>query len=291
MFRFLRTLGPVSFLVMGLVAPGAVRAQSPSPEGFPGAETHVYRELSPVPLRLHVFRPSGAAEGRPRPAFIFFFGGGWTRGTPQNSAGWGRLAAEWGMVGIAPDYRTKERFGTSPLEAVADARAAVRWVQDHADELGVDPAQIVVGGNSAGGHLALWTALSAVPPGSRPEESPRLPLAALVLLSTVSDTSGLSGYTPTRFGEHATPLSPLHQLDARMPPVLAFHGDADRTVPHRQAVALDEKLRASGNASELVTVPGGSHSFSGQLPEWREKSRALIREFLRRQDLLPPAAG
>ena len=38
-----------------------------------------------------------------------------------------------------------------------------------------------------------------------------------------------------------------------------------------QAVALDEKLRATGNVSELVIVPGGSHSFSGQLPEWRER--------------------
>lgn len=289
MLRLVRSILPASILVAGLVAPGPVWSQVRAPEGLAGAATHVYRDVGPEPLRLHVFRPSGAAEGRPRPAFVFFFGGGWTRGTPQNSAGWARMAAQWGMIGIAPDYRTKERFGTSPLEAVADARAAVRWVQDHADELGVDPARIVVGGNSAGGHLALWTALSTVPPGSLPEESPRLPPVALVLMSTVSDTSKLSGYTPTRFGEHATALSPLHQLDPRMPPLLAFHGDADRTVPHSQALALDEKWRATGNESRLVTVPGGSHSFSGQLPEWREKSRELIREFLKERGLLPPA--
>jgi acetyl esterase len=256
------------------------------PAEFPGADAHVYR--ADPELRLHVVRPASDA-GKARPAFLFFFGGGWTRGTPQNSIGWARLAAQWGMVGIAPDYRTKDRFGTSPLEAVADARAALRWVQDHAAELGVDPAKIVVGGNSAGGHLALWTALKTVPPGSTAEESPREPPAALILMSTVSDTSRLSGYTPARFGAHATALSPLHQLDARMPPVLAFHGDADRTVPHSQAVALDARLREAGNTSELVTVPGGSHSFANELPEWRERARTRIREYLAAQGLAEPA--
>jgi len=43
------------------------------------------------------------------------------------------------MVGIAPDYRTKERFGTSPLESVSDGRAALHWIEDHADKLGIDP--------------------------------------------------------------------------------------------------------------------------------------------------------
>lgn len=281
---------PVFRVLAGLALLSAAAAQTAAPTGFPGAESHVYRPLEPEPLRLHVFQPEGAASG-PRPAFVFFFGGGWSRGTPRNSAGWARMAAGWGMVGIAPDYRTRERYQTSPLEAVADARAAVRWVQDHAAELGVDPRRIVVGGNSAGGHLALWTALSAVPPGSSAEESPRFPPVALVLMSTVSDTSMLSGYTPVRFGEHAAALSPWHQLDARMPPVLAFHGDADRTVPHGQALALDAKLRETGNVSELVTVPGGSHSFSGQLPEWRERSRGMIREFLARQGLIDAAGG
>lgn len=275
-------LAGAAILAFALIV--GIRAQPAAPESFPGAETFVYRALEPVPLRLHVFRPPGAGPDS-LPALMFFFGGGWTRGTPHHSAGWARMAAQWGLVGIAPDYRTKERFGTSPLEAVADARAALRWVQDHAAELGVDPARIVVGGNSAGGHLALWTALATVPPGSSSDESPRFPPAALVLMSTVSDTSMLSGYTPARFGEHATALSPVHHLDARMPPVLAFHGDADRTVPHGQAAALHARLREGGNESELVSVPGGSHSFSRDLPEWRERARARIREFLAQRGL------
>ncbi|HEY0944212.1 MAG TPA: carboxylesterase family protein, partial [Opitutaceae bacterium] len=102
-----------------------------APASLPDAETHVYRELQPEPLRLHVFKPQGWARDDRRPALVYFFGGGFVRGTPENSAGNARLAAKWGMVGIVPDYRTAERFGTHVGEAVADARAALRWVQEH----------------------------------------------------------------------------------------------------------------------------------------------------------------
>jgi len=264
----------------------AQRAPEVTPSDFPGAETFVYRDGEPEPLRLFAVKPDGWKAGDRRAALMFFFGGGWTTGTPANSIGWARAAARLGMVGIAPDYRTKGRNGTSPLASVADSRAALRWVQEHAGELGIDSARIAVGGNSAGGHVALWTAITRAPPGSDAAESPLVKPAALILFSTVSDTTPLTGYTPQRFGEHTLALSPLHQLDDRMPPVIAFHGDADKLVPVAQAIALRDKLVASGNACELHIVPGGGHNFGDDVPEWREKSRALMLEFLKRQGLV-----
>ena len=263
----------------------AQTAPEPTPTELPGAETFIYRE-GPVPMRLFVVKPAGWSASDHRPALIFFFGGGWTTGTPVNSVFWAKFAAELGMVGIAPDYRTKGRHDVSPLFSVADSRAAARWVQDHTGELGLDPARIVIGGNSAGGHVALWTAITHAPPGSDEKESPRVKPAALILFSTVSDTSKETGYTPQRFGEHATALSPVHQLDARMPPVLAFHGDADKLVPLRQATALRDKLLATGNRCELHIVPGGGHNFGNDVPEWQEKSRQLIIAFLKKQGLV-----
>ncbi len=261
-------------------------APETTPTEFPGAETFHYRDRGPA--RLFVVKPDGWKAGDGRPALMFFFGGGWTTGTPANSIGWAKSAAKLGMVGIAPDYRTKGRNDTSPLASVADSRAALRWVQDHAAELGLDPARIAVGGNSAGGHVALWTAINPAPPGSDEKESPRLKPAALILFSTVSDTSAETGYTSQRFGEHTTALSPVHQLDAAMPPVLAFHGDADKTVPLRQALALRDRLVATGNVCELHIVPGGGHNFGNDVPEWRGKSRELMIEFLQKQGLLAP---
>ena len=267
----------------------AARPPETTPLTLPGAEPHVFHTTPQGEVRLHVFKPAGWRAADRRPAFVWFFGGGWTRGTPANAAGWAQAAAKWGMVVIAPDYRTHDRHGTPPQAAVADARAALRWVQDHAAELGVDTARIVVGGNSAGGHVALWTAIRHAPPGSDEKESPLAPPAALVLTSPVSDTSTANGYTPARFGADALALSSVHQLDPKMPPLLLFHGDADTTVPQRQSLALRDKYAATGNACEFVSVPGGTHNFSGDLPEWREKTRTLVREFLAKQKLLPAA--
>jgi acetyl esterase/lipase len=278
-------LAAVLLLVSALAPCAAAEA---TPEGFPGAETFAFRD-GPDRMTLHVVKPEGWKSGDRRGALLFFFGGGWTRGTPEASIGWARSAAKLGLVGVAPDYRTKDRHGVSPLGSVADARAALRWVQDHAAELGIDPARIAVGGNSAGGHVALWTALSVTPPGSDPAEAPRGPPAALVLFSAVSDTSAERGYTPQRFGAHTRDLSPIHHLDARMPPVLMFHGDADQTVPYAQAVALDARLREGGNASRLVTVPGGRHSIGEVDPSWRERSRGMVVAFLRETGVAPAA--
>lgn len=286
---FFATIG-MTLALAGFGQTPKPRPPESTPATLPGAETHVYRELQPEPIRLHVFKPKAWKSGDRRPAFVWFFGGGWTTGTPANAAGWAKWAAEQGMVGVAPDYRTHGRWGTSPLESVADSRAALHWVEEHAAELGIDPQRIAVGGNSAGGHVALWTAITHTPPGSNPAEAPQFKPAALILTSAVSDTSKETGYTPQRFGENTTALSPVHQLDAKMPPMLVFHGDADKTVPQRESFALRDKLLATGNTCEFINVPGGSHNFGGELPEWREKLHVIFGEFLTRQHLLPVAA-
>lgn len=280
-------LAGIALTAAGWATAAEVAANLVAPATLPGAEAHVYRALKPDALRVHVFKPAGWKESDRRPAFIWFFGGGWTRGTPANSVWWAKWAAAQGFVALAPDYRVKDRHGTSPLESVADARAVLRWAQEHAPELGLDPQRVVVGGNSAGGHLALWTAIAHTPPGSSPAEAPLAPPVALILTSAVSDTSKASGYTPTRFGENAQALSPVHQLDPKMPPVLAFHGDADQTVPQAQALSLRQKLRATGNACELVSVPGGSHNYGGDKPEWAARTQATARDFLKKLGLIP----
>src|SRR5688572_5896111 len=295
-FRFARPIPMINLKTLLVLALGALGSALPlhaadsapakppeiTPITLPGAESFIYRD-GERPMRLFIVKPKDWKAGDRRPALVFFFGGGWTTGTPASSVSWARFAAKLGFVGIAPDYRTKGRFDTPPQMSVADARASLRWVQEHAAELGIDSARIAVGGNSAGGHVALWTALSSVPPGSDPAESPLAKPAALVLFSTVSDTSPANGYTPKRFGTDATALSPVHQLDAAMPPVLAFHGDADKLVSVNQAIALREKLVASGNHCELHVVPGGGHNFGNDVPEWQQKSRDLMQEFLQRR--------
>jgi acetyl esterase len=288
-----------AFVAAGLIATTVV-AQDPAPVPapavdhrhvapltLPGAETLVYKQSPEGELRIHIFRPEGDVRGGPRPAFLFFFGGGWMRGTPYFAANWMQDFKRLGMVGIAADYRVKERHGTDPSKSVADARAALQWVLQHAAEFGVDPSKVVVSGSSAGGHVAMWTALRTNPWGSDPAEAPAHPPAALVLMSAAIDTSEDTGILSERFLGHGRDLSPLHHLDARMPPTFIIHGDKDNAVPYAQAVALEQRLRETGNVVELVPMPGVGHGYKGS--DWRQRAPALIEVFLRRNGILPAA--
>lgn len=158
---------------------------------------------------------------------------------------------------------------------------------DHADELGIDPSRVAVGGSSAGGHVAMWTAIEKSPPGSDAAMSPKIKPAVLFLTSAVTDTSPETGYTAKRFGDDAAALSPVHQLDTKMPPTLMFHAANDDLVHYSTAVALHDKLESAGNDCELVTVPIGGHGFSGDYPQWKQKVRSSLKELFGREGLLP----
>lgn len=140
--------------------------------------------------------PSGWAIGDKRPCLVSFFGGGWSSGNPERSIGWAKWAATYKLVGIAPDYRTRLRFQGTPEDCAADGRAAVRWIEDHAAELGIDPSKIIVCGASAGGHVATWTAITSAGPGKNDPAPPVQP-AALFLINPVTDTKD-GGYGGTK---------------------------------------------------------------------------------------------
>ena len=92
-----------------------------------------------------------------RPAVVFFFGGGWNGGSPSQFAPHCEYLASRGMVAMTADYRVKSRQGTTPFDCVEDGKSAIRYVRQHAKELGVDPKKIAAGGGSAGGHVAAAT--------------------------------------------------------------------------------------------------------------------------------------
>src|SRR5262245_43848782 len=139
-----------------VVAHDVVRGADAPPPPRPPAE-HVYAELKGVPLKAYVFAPE--RPGRKRSGIVLFHGGGWAMGEPQWAFSRARHYAQRGMVAIAAQYRLSDQKEITPHEAVADARAAIRWVRAHAKSLGVDPKRIVAFGWSAGGHLAASAAI------------------------------------------------------------------------------------------------------------------------------------
>lgn len=242
----------------------AERNPDVTPVSLPGSEAFVFRTAGTNQLRLFVVKPKGWSKTDHRPCFVSFFGGGWVSGSPERSVSWAKWAAGCGLVGVAPDYRTRGRFNGTPEDCVSDARAAVRWVEDNAVELGIDPKKLIVHGGSAGGHVAAWTAIPSEGPGKR-DPAPKISPAALVLLNPVTDTKD-SGYGGSkRFGaspERALACSVPDQMPKQMPPTILFHATGDKTVPYANSVAFKDKMVSNGNRCELVTFEGLGHSYN-----------------------------
>lgn len=238
-------------------------AAEATPVSLRGSEAFIFRQVGTNELHLFVVKPKGWSKTGQRPCLICFFGGGWTTGTPEHSIGWAKWAADHGLVGVAPDYRTRRRFGGTPEDCVSDGRAAVRWVEDHAAELGVDPHKIIVQGASAGGHVAAWTAIPS--PGPGPDDpAPEIRPVALVLLNPVTDTKAGGYGGPKRFdgsAARALACSVTDQMPTNMPPTIVFHATADKTVPYTNSVAFRDKMVGNGNRCELVTFQGLGHSY------------------------------
>jgi len=246
-------------------APSATKdTNEVTPLTLPGAEAFVFKKVGETEVRLHVVKPKDWKASDSRPCLVAFFGGGWSSGTPAKSISYAKWAAKYGLVGVAPDYRTRKRFEAKPEDCVADGREAVRWVQDHAKELGVDPARIVVQGTSAGGHVAAWTAIpEPVSPETATDAVPSPSPMGLILIWPVTDT-GTNGYGgPKRFSGdeiRANRLSVTQRMPTKMPPTLVFHGTSDEAVKFANSEEFQAKMKGNGNDCELIPFPGAPHS-------------------------------
>ncbi|MDZ4401893.1 alpha/beta hydrolase [Prosthecobacter sp.] len=221
----------------------------------------VYKKIADRELQMHVFEPEGFKPGDKRACYLIIHGGGWTGGAPPRMYPFAAHYAKLGLVGISMSYRLHSaKTGVSVFDCVKDARSAVRYLRTHAAELGIDPQKVIVSGGSAGGHLAVSTALF----DKVNEDSDDLTISAtpsaLVLLFPVIDTSK-EGYGQAKIGEHWQELSPAHNVRAGLPPTLIFHGTGDTVTPFAGAKTFHEAMVKAGNRSELDINEGGAHGY------------------------------
>ena len=246
-------------LLLCLLAP-PLFGESPYPPKFEDARVETYRKVGSTKLKLWIFGESDPKVKKP--AIVFFFGGAWTGGSPVQFERQARHFAGRGMIAITPDYRVKSRQGVQVVECVKDAKAAIAWVRENAQRLGIDPEKIAASGGSAGGHLAASTGTVS---GFGSDERPN----AMILFNPACTLAPIEGLQPPkgvgpkarRFGVEPEEVSPAHHIGPHTPPTLILHGKADTTVPYVTVVAFDSAMKKAGRPCKLIGYEGAGHGF------------------------------
>nr|WP_272942858.1 alpha/beta hydrolase [Cupriavidus basilensis] len=140
--------GPLALLPSTLAGELSCVGSGAAPPTVPGAISRVYKSASGRELRAHVLVPASPSANRP--AILFFFGGGWRRGTVTQFFAQAKAAAEHGYVAVLADYRVSCRDNTTAAAAVEDARDAYAWLRRESAGFGVNPGQIVLAARATG---------------------------------------------------------------------------------------------------------------------------------------------
>ncbi len=254
-------------------------AQPSNPPTVKDARIETYRKVDSTELKLWIFGESDTKV--PKPAIVFFHGGGWNSGTPEQFAAHARYFAKRGMIAILAEYRVKSRHGVLVVECVKDAKAAIAWVRENSERLGIDPKKIAASGGSAGGHLAACTGTIT---GLGSDERPN----AMILFNAATTLAPIGDWkfeNPKmepgidRLGVKGQDVSPAHHIGAHTPPALLLHGTKDETVPYGSVVAFDKEMKKADRPCKLVGYEGADHAFFNR-PEYLRKTIAEADAFL-----------
>jgi acetyl esterase/lipase len=243
----------------------------PPPEG-------VQRDLVMVPgapgdpeVAVRIARPT--APRGPVPAHLWIHGGGYILGTHEADVPrLDQLVSTFGCVAASVEYRlAPETPYPGPLE---DCFAALRHLVDHAEDLGIDPTRVTIGGASAGGGLAAGLALLARDRGIAlvhqhliyPMLDDRLSTPSsgwtVPVWTREMNDFGWRAYLGTLFGTSDVPpyAAASRATDlAGLPPAFVHVGTLDGFL--HEDIDYAQRLLAAGVSTELHVYPGAPHGF------------------------------
>lgn len=229
-------------------------------------------------------------DGDNHPAVLFFHGGGWITGSPEQFKWFAEQFAACGIVSALVEYRVHSIHGSLPDSAVEDAYNAYQWMYRHHAQFGVNTAHIALVGGSAGGHIAAAGALTfASSITSNYEGTDTAPPFALGLLNPVLELTVAKksqGYTqeelklidalgPTK----ATKLSLGSKLERTDIPTQIIYGSLDPLLPTAYEALFSQPDKPRSHL-ELLVASGENHGFFNYEP-WRTTVAGSLLAFLR----------
>lgn len=281
----------LSRLLLAITLPLGALLQAPAPEEI------ICNHTAPGGLKLFCFPPGNAQPDKMSPAVLWIHGGGWTGGSPQSFFPMARYTAARGAASFVVQYRLVNTGGATMADSIADCKSAVRYLRGHAAELKIDPHQIAVAGESAGGHLA--AAVATLEGCNNPADDLGISARpdALVLYNPCLDlgSSSFARLLPGAEMESATgrreladKYSPLAQVRPGLPPTICIHGEADTVVSPDQSRDFATAMQRAGNRCELILLPGIPHAFL--IPDYK-CSEAVVVNALRLGDQFLTSLG
>lgn len=279
------------FLVIVICLPDLLKAQT-GKRGVEVKKDIVFAEPDGVKLLLNLYLPKSVESP---PLVMFIHGGGWKNGNRNGC----KLAwlAEHGYAVASIEYRLSQE-ALFPAQ-IHDCKGALRWLRAHAEEFGYNGSGVVVGGSSAGGHLALLMGTSGevkVLEGKTGEDA-----SQSSRVQGIIDFYGPSDFVkrsenhpaktdhpeggvykllggPVKENLEATRVaSPVTYISKDDPPLLILHGTKDRTVFFDQSEIMRDAYLAKELDVTLHAVPGAGHGWKP-----KEDDRKQILGFLKR---------
>ncbi len=224
---------------------------------WPSAAKRAGKDIAYLPGKRHALdiwtAPGGAS---PKPVLIFWYGGGWVKGSKEDYGFAARAYAEKGYVVVVPDYRLVPEVRFPAF--VEDGASAVKWVEANIAKYGGNPRRIAFAGHSAGAYTAVMLAAD-----------PRYLRAAGVDPKVVFGAVGLSG--PYDFypftgravaamqGSDYRLTQPILLVTRATAPLMLVTGTDDTTVRPKNARNLARRLGELGAPVVLKEYAGLNH--------------------------------
>ena len=235
-------------------------------------EEKVYKTIDGTPLKAYMFYTAETMKNQHNQAIGFFHGGGWAYGSPSEFFTTCERYARKGFITFSFQYRLSvTEDGTVPnpditlIECVKDARSAIRWIRGHAASFHIDPDKVIAAGQSAGGQMALGTALfDDINEASDDIDISTVPAALLLFSSNLNTMEAWADWLMGERRKEIWSVSPYHNLRSGMPPAIEFHGTEDCMVPIYILNLFKEKTLAMGNHFESVVFEGQGHYYGDE---------------------------